>query len=224
MEGRSVRGRMDGGAKDDWRPVARVAPRVWETPVGGGRRVKGKGPSVRDGKAAARGPLASPLGARRKVGTAAVGPGPGMPLGPGGAPWERTPSQPSPQDCSNWLAPGGANRRRFNRPRKIAQIGWSTPTVGVVRRCHANSQKLAKGEQITMGVAAGGLRRSRGQTNPQDRAQRSWGRRSAIECRGRRGGGFWGHQGPRIPPVEAALVSRREGIGLDPTEGARRWG
>jgi hypothetical protein len=93
------------------------------------------------------------------------GSGLGILLGPRGALWERTPIQPSPQDCSNWFVHANGSGLPFAT---LTNKSWQS-------------------KQITMGVAAAVLRRSRGQTNPQDRPQRSWGRHSATECRGRRG-------------------------------------
>jgi hypothetical protein len=116
------------------------------------------------------GTVAYPLGDRRKAqvvgGQGGGGSGPGIPLGPGGALWESTPIQPTPQDCPNWFA----HANGCGCPRQRLEFPFAT----------LPSRKLAKAN-IHHGRCSERFCRSRGLSNPQDRPQRSLQPRAAIE-------------------------------------------
>jgi hypothetical protein len=162
------------------------------------RKERAGGPHGEFGKAI--GTVAYPLGDRRKAqvvgGRGGGGSGPGIPLGPGGALWELTPIQPSPQDCSNWIAHAngwGCTRQRLGFP--FAML---------------TTRKLAKAS-IHHGRCSERFCRSRGLSNPQDRPQRSLQRRAAIECGVGRRARLSGGSGRQIAPVQSRRRLKGEG-------------
>jgi hypothetical protein len=155
---------------------------------------------------AARGPLPPPpLGDQRKVGTAAEA----------RRWWLGAWDAPRP-----WRCPVGTDADPTVPARLLELVGprQRLGLFAVATLTHKSGQKRANHH----GRCSGRFAPLKGPNEPPGSAAAILG--AAGECRGRRGVGLWGRGGPRIPPVEAALVSRREGQGLDLAEGARRWG
>ena len=187
----------------------------------------------------AQGPMADVLGARR--GEAQVtggwrwrreggGSGPGTPLGPGGAPWEWTPIQPSPQDCSNWLAhangslelpfatltnKAGKGGRHGRCSKRFRRSGGQTQISRSARRdpCDGDQQSSVVWDEETCGARD---RSGQGCVRLKALGSRAWGAR-ALGSRPRRPRGARASGSrPRRPRVTPSRPRRLENASAKP--------